>query len=82
MSSEDTNDTIVIGGGQAGLAAGFYLIQGWKNFIILDENTRTSETWRNRWDSLRLFTPGQNDYLPGMKFPKPDFCFPIFRYCY
>jgi putative flavoprotein involved in K+ transport len=76
MSSEDTYDTIVIGGGQAGLAAGFYLTQRRKSYIILDKNKRTGETWRNRWDSLRLFTPSQNDYLPGMKFPKPDFYFP------
>jgi putative flavoprotein involved in K+ transport len=76
MSREEAYNTIVIGGGQAGLAAGFYLHQLGNNFIILDENMRTGETWRNRWDSLRLFTPSQNDYLPGMKFPKPDFYFP------
>jgi putative flavoprotein involved in K+ transport len=76
MSSEETYNTIVIGGGQAGLAVGYYLVQKGENFIILDENMRTGETWRNRWDSLRLFTPSQNDYLPGMKFPKPDFYFP------
>jgi putative flavoprotein involved in K+ transport len=76
MSSEEPFDTIVIGGGQAGLAAGYYLSQRGKNFIILDENARTGETWRRRWDSLRLFTPSQNNHLPGMKFPKPDFYFP------
>jgi putative flavoprotein involved in K+ transport len=76
MSSEETFDTIVIGGGQAGLAAGFYLTQQGRNFIILDENMHAGETWRNRWDSLRLFTPSQNDYLPGMRFPKPNFYFP------
>jgi putative flavoprotein involved in K+ transport len=76
MSSTEGFNTIVIGGGQAGLAAGYYLKQRGNNFFILDENARIGETWRNRWDSLRLFTPSQNDNLPGMKFPKPDFYFP------
>lgn len=76
MSSNETFNTAVIGGGQAGLAAGYYLSQRGENYIILDENSRTGTTWRSRWDSLRLFTPSQNNYLPGMKFPKPDFYFP------
>jgi putative flavoprotein involved in K+ transport len=76
MSRDEAFSTIVIGGGQAGLAAGYYLTQLNENFIILDENPRTGETWRRRWDSLRLFTPSQNNGLPGMKFPKPDFYFP------
>jgi len=76
MSSEEGFNTIVIGGGQAGLAAGYYLTRHGGNYIILDENILTGESWRKRWDSLRLFTPSQNNYLPGMKFPKPDFYFP------
>lgn len=76
MSSEETYNTIVIGGGQAGLATGYYLSQRGEHYIILDENDRTGATWRKRWDSLRLFTPSQNNSLPGMKFPKPDFYFP------
>jgi putative flavoprotein involved in K+ transport len=76
MSSEETIDTVVIGGGQAGLASGYYLSQNGKKYIILDENTHPGETWRRSWDSLRLFTPSQNNNLPGMKFPKPDFYFP------
>jgi putative flavoprotein involved in K+ transport len=76
MSSDETFKTIVIGGGQAGLAAGYYLTQRGEKYIILDENTRTGESWRRRWDSLHLFTPSQNNNLPGMKFPKPDFFFP------
>ncbi len=76
MSSEEAFNTIVIGGGQAGLAAGYFLKKRGVDFVILDENTRTGETWRQRWDNLRLFTPSQNNGLPGMKFPKPDFYFP------
>jgi len=64
--------TIVIGGGQAGLAVGYHLARQGENFTILDERPRTGDAWRNRWDSLKLFTPSQLDSLPGMPFPKLD----------
>jgi putative flavoprotein involved in K+ transport len=73
---DESFHTIVIGGGQAGLAAGYFLARQGKNFIIMDENQRDGEVWRNRWDSLRLFTPSQFNGLPGMRFPKPDDYFP------
>src|SRR5512143_540124 len=76
MSMDESYQTIVIGGGQAGLAAGYFLTQKGDRFAILDENRRTGDTWRNRWDSLRLFTPSKYNGLPGMPFPKPDFYFP------
>lgn len=69
--------TIVIGGGQAGLAVGYYLAQQGEDFIILDKDLNCGDAWRNRWDSLRLFTPSQIDSLPGMPFPKPDNYFPL-----
>jgi putative flavoprotein involved in K+ transport len=61
--------TIVIGGSQAGLAAGYFLKKRGLPFVILDENDRIGDAWRKRWDSLRLFTPGRYDGLPGMPFP-------------
>jgi putative flavoprotein involved in K+ transport len=73
---EESFETIVIGGGQAGLAAGYFLAQQGKDFVIFDEASRSGESWRNRWDSLRLFTPSQFDGLPGRPFPRPDFYFP------
>jgi putative flavoprotein involved in K+ transport len=76
MSTEETFHTIVIGGGQAGLATGYFLAQKGESFVILDAGSRSGETWRNRWDSLRLFTPSQFDGLPGMPFPKPDYYSP------
>jgi putative flavoprotein involved in K+ transport len=69
-------DTIVIGGGQAGLATGYYLKQQKQDFIILDENERTGDSWRKRWDSLRLFTPARFDGLPGMPYPASTYDFP------
>ena len=62
-------DTAVIGGSQAGLAVGYYLRRRRRPFVILDEHPRLGDAWRKRWDSLRLFTPGRYDALPGMPFP-------------
>jgi putative flavoprotein involved in K+ transport len=76
MSMEESFHTIVVGGGQAGLAAGYFLAQQVENFLILDEGLRIGDTWRSRWESLRLFTPSQFNGLPGLPFPKPDYYFP------
>ncbi len=64
-------ETIVIGGGQAGLAVGYHLAQRDLPFVILDANERIGDAWRKRWDSLRLFTPARYNALPGMAFPGP-----------
>ncbi|UKA62654.1 flavin-containing monooxygenase [Arthrobacter sp. FW306-04-A] len=69
-------DTAVIGAGQAGLATGFHLKKQGQDFLILDSYARTGDVWRNRWDSLRLFTPAQHDSLPGMPFPAKRDTFP------
>ena len=62
-------DTIVVGGGQAGLSAGYHLQERDMDFVIVDAQRRLGEVWRNRWDSLRLFTPARYSGLPGMPFP-------------
>lgn len=64
-------DVVVVGGGQAGLAAGFHLAKRNINFVILDAYPRAGEAWRKRWHSLRLFTPARIDALPGLPFPGP-----------
>ena len=69
-------DTIVIGGGQAGLSVGYYLARRGLSFVILDANERIGDTWRKRWDSLRLFTPARFDGLAGMPYPAPPHYFP------
>ena len=77
MESEtDQWDVAVIGGGQAGLAAGYYLKKMNKRFIILDEGGRIGDSWRKRWDSLMLFTPAKHDGLPGLTFPGQGGHFP------
>jgi putative flavoprotein involved in K+ transport len=69
-------ETVIIGGGQAGLAAGYRLAKRGLSFVILDANERIGGSWLSRWDSLRLFTPARYNALPGMRFPAPDWTFP------
>lgn len=62
--------TLVIGGGQAGLSVGYHLARRGIPFVILDAHARIGDAWRRRWDSLRLFTPARYNGLPGMRFPR------------
>ncbi len=61
--------TVVIGAGQAGLAVGYHLSRRHRGFVILDAGVELGASWRQRWDSLRLFTPAGFTHLPGMTFP-------------
>jgi putative flavoprotein involved in K+ transport len=69
-------ETVIIGGGQAGLAAAYHLKRRGHPAVILDENERVGDSWRKRWDSLRLFTPAKYDGLPGSRFPARRWSFP------
>jgi putative flavoprotein involved in K+ transport len=69
-------DTVVVGGGQAGLAIGYHLAKRGRSFVILDASERIGDSWRNRWDSLRLYSPASYDGLPGMSFPAKRSSFP------
>src|SRR4051794_31140752 len=63
------HEVIVIGGGQAGLAIGYYLRRQGRDFTILEAAAEPAAAWRSRWDSLKLFTPARYDGLPGRAFP-------------
>jgi putative flavoprotein involved in K+ transport len=69
-------ETVIIGGGQAGLAVGHHLARRGRPFLILDAHQRVGDAWRQRWDSLRLFTPARYDALAGLPFPAPAHSFP------
>jgi putative flavoprotein involved in K+ transport len=69
----DRYDVVVVGGGQAGLALGYFLARDGRRFTILEAAEAPAAAWRGRWDSLRLFTPVRYDSLPGLPFPgEPD----------
>jgi putative flavoprotein involved in K+ transport len=70
---DDQYDVAVVGGGQAGLAIGYWLAQQRRSFVILEGGDSVATAWRNRWDSLVLFTSRRYDALPGLAFPgDPD----------
>jgi putative flavoprotein involved in K+ transport len=69
-------DTVVVGGGQAGLAAGYHLARQGRSYVVLDASERIGDSWRNRWPSLRLYSPARSAGLPGMPFPAPRSSFP------
>jgi putative flavoprotein involved in K+ transport len=69
-------ETVIIGGGQAGLSVGHHLTRRGRPFLILDANQRVGDAWRKRWDSLRLFTPARYNGLAGIPFPAPAHSFP------
>jgi putative flavoprotein involved in K+ transport len=69
----ERREVVVVGGGQAGLAIGYFLAQQGRDFTILEAAHEPAAAWRERWDSLRLFTPARYDALPGLAFPgHPD----------
>jgi putative flavoprotein involved in K+ transport len=83
LSAEQTNlteegspehlDVAVVGGGQAGLAMGYYLRERGLRFVIFERGDSIAPAWRERWDSLTLFTPRRYSALPGLPFPgDPD----------
>lgn len=66
-------DAIVIGGGQAGLAAGYHLKRAGLNFVILEAGAQATGSWQRFYESLKLFSPARYSSLPGMPFPgDPD----------
>jgi putative flavoprotein involved in K+ transport len=76
-STQESNrlDTVVIGGGQAGLTVGYHLARRGRPFVILDASERVGDAWRKRWDSLRLFTPARFSSLPGLPIAAPAWSF-------
>jgi putative flavoprotein involved in K+ transport len=71
--ADEHHDVIVVGGGQAGLAIGYYLASWRCDFVILEAAEEPAAAWRSRWDSLKLFTSARYSGLPGLPFPgDPD----------
>ena len=71
--ADERFDVMIIGGGQAGLAAGYFLAEQGRRFVILEAGPSVGTAWRERWDSLTLFTPRRYSGLPGLPFPgDPD----------
>ncbi len=69
---DQENDVVVIGGGQAGLAMGYYLRKLSINFRILDDQEESGGAWLHTWDSLTLFSPADASSLPGWPMPPSE----------
>ena len=76
MRTPERIQTVVIGAGQAGLSTGYFLARRGLPHVILEAHQRVGDSWRRRWDSLRLFTPARYDGLAGMRYPAPRHAFP------
>ena len=73
MERRPDYDVAVVGAGQAGLAIGWFLARQGRRFVILDRADSVGAAWRERWESLTLFTARRYDSLPGLQFPgDPD----------
>jgi len=71
--SPERREVVVVGGGQAGLAIGYFLARQGRDFVILEAAEEPAAAWRERWDSLQLFTSARYNSLPGLAFPgDPD----------
>lgn len=68
--------SLILGAGQAGLAAAYYLRQAGVSFLVLEASEGVGNSWVHRYDSLRLFSPASYDALPGLVFPLPPECYP------
>jgi putative flavoprotein involved in K+ transport len=66
-------DTVVIGAAQAGLAMGYHLKRAGREFVLLEANARVGDSWRQRYDSLRLFSLPKYASLPGWPIPVPGY---------
>src|SRR5690349_16349484 len=69
-------DTVVVGAGAGGLAAGWHLRTTRRRYVILDAAERVGDGWRERYDCLRLFTPARYCALPGTPLPLPGLAHP------
>src|SRR5699024_12708308 len=72
VDGERRVDVVVIGGGQAGLAAGYYLRRVGLSFAILDSGLEPGGAWLHGWESLRLFSPAEYSPLPGWWMPPEE----------
>jgi putative flavoprotein involved in K+ transport len=72
-------ETVVVGAGQAGLTTAYHLTRRGRDCVVLEADARVGDVWRNRFDSLRLFTPSQYDELPGRPSGLPRWTYPTGR---
>src|SRR5215510_11849203 len=76
METIEHTEVLIVGAGQTGLAAGYHLLRRGREVLLVDRNERIGDSWRARWDSLKLYSPASRDGLPGMPFPAGRTAYP------
>ena len=76
METTEQTDVLIVGAGQAGLALGYHLQRRGRQVLLVDRNERIGDSWRARWDSLKLYSPAFRDGLPGLPFPAGRTAYP------
>jgi putative flavoprotein involved in K+ transport len=76
MAATEQTDILIIGAGQSGLALGYHLQRRGRQALLVDRNDRIGDSWRARWDSLKLYSPSSRDGLPGFPFPAGKAAYP------
>src|SRR6185436_13235285 len=65
-------DTVIVGGGQAGLGVSYFLQQNGNKHVVFEQG-RIGESWLSqRWDSFQLNTPNARNVLPGLPYDGPE----------
>ncbi|MBP0500748.1 NAD(P)-binding protein, partial [Mycobacterium tuberculosis] len=65
----DSVDVLIVGGGQSGLSAGYFLRRSGLSYVILDAETSPGGAWQHAWHSLHLFSPAGWSSIPGWPMP-------------
>jgi putative flavoprotein involved in K+ transport len=76
MEATEHTQVLIVGAGQSGLALGYHLQRRGGQVLLVDRNERIGDSWRARWDSLKLYSPASRDGLPGMPFPAGRTAYP------
>jgi putative flavoprotein involved in K+ transport len=76
METTEHTEVLIIGAGQSGLALGYHLQRRGRQALLVDRNERIGDSWRARWDSLKLYSPASRDGLPGLPFPAGRTAYP------
>lgn len=76
MEATEQTDVLIVGAGQSGLALGYHLQRRGRQVLLVDRNERIGDSWRARWDSLKLYSPASRDGLPGLSFPAGRTAYP------
>ena len=73
VSAKENVETVIVGGGQAGLVVSYHLTQLGLAHTILEQASQPAEAWRNqRWDSFTLVTPNWMTRMPGAEYQGND----------